>query len=181
MCMPDGEVLVLSSHLLYLFIIFPAVISISSSFKCLRIDVSKYRDHSSSVISVGLSFLSSICSALAVSAPNPISLAASGVASGVYSAWQKCIMFRCSISLSIVGPSVITRYSCSFLLLVSVPVLMIFLLDSSFLMVVQTSFVSRPSPFGRFVLLVFRPFPGSLPQTLLLVHHLWLFSLFVVL
>jgi hypothetical protein len=103
-------VLVLSFHLLYLLIIFSVVISISSSSECPFIDVIRYRDHSSSVMSDGPSFPSSILWALIVSAPKPIFLMTSGVASGVFSACRKCLMFLCSINLSIVGPPVMTRY-----------------------------------------------------------------------
>jgi hypothetical protein len=121
-------------------------------------------------------------SALFVSALNPISLVTLGVASGVNLVRRKCLMFRCSISLSMVGPSVIIRYILDqFLCLVSVLVSMIFLLDNSSSLVVQTSFVSYPSPVGRFVLLFLHPFLDSLLRTLLLLRRLWMFSLFFVL
>jgi hypothetical protein len=112
-CLPDGDVLVRSFHLLYLFIIFSEAISISSSFECLFIDVSRYLNHSPSVMSIGSLIPSSSCSTLSVSAPNPIFRITSGVASGVVSACLKFHIFRFNIKFSIVGPSVIAKYSSS--------------------------------------------------------------------
>jgi hypothetical protein len=76
-------------------------------------EVSRKRDHSSSVMSVGSAVPSRNCSAFCVSAPHPIDSIIFGVANGVNSACRKCLMFLFSINLSIVGPSVIGMYSSS--------------------------------------------------------------------
>jgi hypothetical protein len=64
-------------------------------------------------MSVGSFIPSNSASGLSISAPNPIVFITSGVPNGVVSACQKCLMFLRSISRSIVGPSVIAKYSSS--------------------------------------------------------------------
>jgi hypothetical protein len=129
-------------------------------------------------MSVGSYVPSNICSALHVSAPNPVFLITSGFANGVNSACLKCRMFRCSISLSIVGISVIAKYSISIpsygngTKIDDMPPL-----GNSFLMVILTSFVSCPMLFGISVLLFLHLFLGSLLHMLLPVFHLLMFSL----